>query len=78
MTDNWIAIEDELPENDKSVLVLVRGKVEPSQYRADGHNFWFAIGYLESDGYYRTIEEIYFESPTHWQPLPQPPESEEL
>lgn len=59
----WISVEERLPEDGQRVLVC-------SLY--DLQN----IGWLLGDGRWQ-IKTSYPDTPTHWMPLPEPPEVEE-
>jgi len=62
----WISVEERLPEPEKDVLVLYRGK-----YRC--------IGYYSEDCGLWIINDAptYDETVTHWMPLPEPPKEVE-
>ena len=57
----WIPVEEELPEIDQNVLACDSGEVGISQRYVDG---W----YWDVDEWHKPF------TPTHWQPLPEPPE----
>lgn len=65
--DEWINVEDRLPERNKTVLVYVIGSAwdEPDAYVSTDR--------LLSNG----LWETYHLSVSHWMPLPEPPEEEE-
>lgn len=57
----WISVKDRPPEVEERVLVY--------SYE-DGINFGYFLGY--EDGFF--IDCVYPNEPTHWMPLPEPPE----
>ena len=61
LLDNWISVNDELPENDNLCLLWCTDNC-------------FYLGYFSyRDGSCRQFVEECMLEPTHWQPLPQPP-----
>ena len=66
--NNWISVEDKLPENDDDVLISINDDYTKKDISSLG-NFadseWLINGCNEN-----TIAGI---TVTHWQPLPQPP-----
>jgi hypothetical protein len=72
MMDDWISVEDRLPEV-KGDPVLVYGTTEVDQsYRAIGA-LWYEPPQLEA--YSPAGRKLNI---THWQPLPEPPTEDEL
>lgn len=59
----WISVKDRLPEDEELYLVVVDGLIDLCEYWPQ-HNTWF-----DKD----VDENVY---PTHWMPLPQPPNPE--
>ena len=74
MNQNWISVEDRLPENEDDVLVVVSGKYGNITFETALE----LASYTKGDGW---ILEIYPEGEnpkvTHWQYLPQPPKGDE-
>lgn len=68
MNNNWILVEDEMPESGVMVLITNGRFVDCAAY-SERYKCWFGINYS------RYGEEIEFEldEVTHWQPLPAPP-----
>jgi hypothetical protein len=70
----WISVEERLPEHDKLVLVCdanegVHGYVGIWSFeidKDDGSDCWY-----DSGGWWHPLEEV-----THWMPLPEPPKGE--
>lgn len=64
--DNWISVNDRLPEEDKRVIVCCRTKkgVQNINLAYQCNGFWHGSGSMSSV--------------THWQPLPEPPKEREL
>ena len=77
----WVSVKDRLPENQNPVMVFVPphvdeikgtflGYVGMAYYTSLGDGFWCG-----TDGnLYGAIGMIH--TPTHWMPLPEPPEEE--
>ena len=74
----WIPVTERLPEEEQTVLVVriflgVKGQVPPSVYVEIAERIgddWCA----DSDEY--KIARSRHTNPTHWMPLPEPPEEE--
>ena len=80
----WISVDDRLPENDGSYLVTInsfggRKHINVRWFAKDGEavneyelagqeNVWY---YYDSEWGYIPIDSV-----THWMPLPQPPKGE--
>lgn len=68
--DNWISVNDRLPDDDDLVLVSISGKYRNTTFSAALE----LARCTESEGW---IVEAYPEwtnpNITHWQPLPEPP-----
>ena len=81
---DWISVDDRLPENDGSYLVTInsfgeRKYINVRRFAKDGEavneyelagqeNVWY---YYDSEWGYISIDSV-----THWMPLPQPPKGE--
>ena len=61
----WISVNDRLPEKYAMVLIYDGDSVEPSLFFGD-------LGFYEADKY----EANPFCGVTHWMPIPQPPKGE--
>lgn len=59
----WIPVEERLPEEKQSVLV----------HYVDG---WMPVAFLLNGEWYQSGGEKSWLSVTHWMPLPEPPEEE--
>lgn len=59
----WISVEERLPEGGETVLVWFGGQVQMAWL----NHFTNGVAYFVRDTHYN------FE-PTHWMPLPEPPE----
>lgn len=76
--NGWISVKDELPEIDKNVFVYYeltsKNEKEVFKYREIGK-----ISSITDYGSSKTIDwtdnEYRSINPTHWQPLPEPPDS---
>ncbi len=66
--DNWISVDDRLPENGLTQVVLISDSygIRTSYFRPDG------IFYDWYNGMCRMYENV--SRPTHWMPLPTAPE----
>ena len=66
--NEWISVEDRLPERDEGVIVAYENATV-------GRMVWFAA-YYAAEGYWRmnTGTKI---NPSHWMPFPEPPSEEE-
>ena len=62
----WISVEDRFPESGEWVLVYMPKKKSVHYLCYRGIECWVTPLYLEPS-----------ETPTHWMPLPEPPESED-
>ena len=59
----WVSVEDRLPEIDKEVLIVdISGKRISTAT--------FTVGNYDGEGWIADFEDIY---PTHWKNLPTPP-----
>jgi hypothetical protein len=69
MSDNWIKVEDALPEQGMDVLLLCRGDEITIGYMVtdDDNNNVFVDRQNNCDGSQNYLEVYY------WQPLPKPP-----
>ena len=55
--DNWISVEERLPENNQEVLVFVNDGADTLINTDTYNNGW----------------QFWYKHVTHWQPLPEPP-----
>ena len=62
----WISVKDELPEFGRRVMIYW-----PHWSRDPVVGVYLSIGLWESESALSSYEEF---PPTHWQPLPDPPE----
>ena len=58
-TDNWISVEDSLPEKETECLVFESGYMHVTEFVG-----WDEIQWFNEHG---------SSNPTHWMPLPEPP-----
>ena len=65
----WIPVSERLPENENDQVLIRRGNVV-----ALG---WIYFDELMGDWDYRCYDEDWDGNPTHWMPLPTPPEVQE-
>jgi len=63
MTDEWISVEERLPKANDDVLVYAYDSVIGT---------WF-VDMAVHDGT-EWIVRVYLDEPTHWRPLPAPPD----
>jgi hypothetical protein len=69
---NWISVEDKLPGYGEPVLLLSNSVVQHVTYMLDGADDvpdWFEPFHFEHDDSLK----LYWNSATHWMPLPKPP-----
>ena len=64
--NNWISVDDGLPDKDDDYLVLSQGHISIAKYWLTIHR-WLSSDARISDG----------QLVTHWQPLPKLPEVKE-
>ena len=64
----WIPVNERLPEDYENVLLLLNGLVASSGFHNSIIPQWSADGFYYHSYWYNTV--------THWIPLPQPPEGE--
>ena len=60
----WISVKDRLPEDDTSVLVF------------GGKSMYIAQCFNNGKSWYRIGTRNHYCNPTHWMPLPNPPDKE--
>jgi len=81
----WIPVSEKLPENGQTVLILHYGECGMATFdgnpeNIDGDSFYPSFCFETSrwwwdeNNYCNGSDD---DCPTHWQPLPEPPESEE-
>ena len=72
----WISVEDRLPEKNQQVLIYEHGRISETFYvrsHAKNPTHWETLPFMASHGYPVPSD---WQSVTHWQPLPEPPEGE--
>lgn len=84
MMSEWISVEDELPKDGQSVLVhdnIAPGSPSGTADKCWAGNTAVAVYYDDEYGerwsvYMNMVQDprLHFD-PTHWQPLPAPPET---
>lgn len=65
----WISVSERLPKEDEVVLVFGGRSIYTAYY---GENRWGGIGWHKLNSKYHNC------NPTHWMPLPKPPEEREV
>ena len=74
----WIPVEERLPEPGLGVLIFFRatdGDGTPSCIGCDGNGGLITVAAMDRiDGQSLWTSEYGDETPTHWMPLPKPPE----
>lgn len=58
----WISVKDRLPEAEQRVVIFDRGQ--------------FSVSYLTAWGHWAIEQQDVMKEPTHWMPLPKPPEGQ--
>lgn len=66
--DNWIPVAERLPEHGVDVLYYWHYKKKSVWWYSEPSREWFHPKDVD--------ETTGIEGPTHWQPLPEPPEAE--
>lgn len=70
--NDWISVEDRLPERNQDVIMYFDGgNMAVGWWHDNDEDITFWCAYTD-DGFYTDCECI----PTHWMPLPQPPKEE--
>ena len=71
--NEWVGVEKKLPEKNRDVLMLFKsGNMAVGWWHDSDEHITFWCAYTD-DGFYTDCDDI----PTHWMPLPEPPEKEE-
>ena len=65
LANQWISVEDRLPEGDEAVLCSFGGW--------DDNIFYRVFSWCKIDNEWTDWDGISYKSVTHWMPLPQPP-----
>jgi hypothetical protein len=68
--DNWISVETALPEEGEPVIVTDGNECRPAYYLMSSTYRW-------EDWDTGTVRQSFFDTITHWQPLPAPPQGGE-
>lgn len=74
MPNEWVSVEERLPEKKRDVLILFEGGNMAVGWWHDSDEyitFWCAY---TDDGFYTDCDDI----PVYWMPLPKPPTEEEV
>ena len=72
--DNWISVNDRLPDNEDCMLIVVNGKYGNITFDTALE----LASYTKDEGWIlETYPEWRNPDVTHWQPLPQPPKGDE-
>lgn len=71
----WISVKDRLPEESKNVLVYCKGGYMSS---VSFSHMWKAFNHFDSQGDPTEGDNHCFLDVTHWMPMPEPPEEEEM
>jgi len=76
MKDNWISVNDSLPEDNSKVLVNEKWVYTPfiGWYCRKYKKWYLDTTYVEIIGDAYSEDNITQKDVTHWQPLPEPPE----
>ena len=73
--DNWISVEDRLPEDDGKYMVWYKGEWDICEFNVDSQTFGYT--YDEYDEMYSHLvcwDDSMNKDVTHWQHLPRRPE----
>jgi len=63
----WISVKDKLPTVDVDVLAIDNNEKDPTVYAAFYSGYWFT-----------QIDSIQLDYVTHWMPMPNPPDGDEI
>jgi hypothetical protein len=69
MEDNWVSVDDNLPDAETVVLVFIPFLSDEAGLRS--------LGYIYNVGWYQSTKPFKGKV-THWQPLPEPPKNKHL